>query len=168
MSKKPNHLTNQAAATIQLASPSPCIGRLTGVNEQKEILVEYDGSGPKTARLISTLKRSELAMEEFCGREVLLVFDQGDLQRPVIIGLMENALEEMVAFQVPAEEAKEVKDIQVDGKRITIEAETEILLKCGKGSILIRKDGKIIIKGTDLLSRSSGNHRIRGASVSIN
>ena len=99
---------------------------------------------------------------------MLLVFDQGDLQRPVIIGLMENALEEMVAFQVPAEEAKEVKDILVDGKRITIEAESEILLKCGKGSILIRKDGKIIIKGTDLLSRSAGRHRIRGASVSIN
>jgi hypothetical protein len=81
---------------------------------------------------------------------------------------MEDPLGKLVSFEVAGEKAKEAKDVLVDGKRVTIEAETEVLLKCGKGSIQIRKDGKIIIKGTDLLSRSSGRQRIRGASVSVN
>jgi hypothetical protein len=168
MSKKLNQLIHETITTTPLTSSSPCIGRLAGVNNQNDILVEYEGSGPKAARMIAALNKKDLAREEQRGREVLLVFDQGDLQRPIIIGLMENPLEDLVAFQLSAEEVKEVKDILIDGKQITIEAESEILLKCGKGSILIRKDGKIILKGTDLLSRSSGRQRIKGSSVSIN
>jgi hypothetical protein len=168
MLKKQTHLINELIATPSVASSSPCIGRLAGTNKQNDILVEYEGSGPKAAKLIATLSRSDLAREEQRGREVLIVFEKGDLQRPIIIGLMANPLEDLVSFQVHAEEAKEIKDVLIDGRRITIEAENEILLQCGKGSILIRKDGKIIIKGTDLLSRSSGRHRIRGASVGIN
>jgi hypothetical protein len=49
-----------------------------------------------------------------------------------------------------------------------LEAQEEIVLKCGEGSITLRKDGKIIIKGTHLLSRASGPNRIKGGSVQIN
>jgi len=56
----------------------------------------------------------------------------------------------------------------VDGKRVVIEARQEILLRCGKGYILIREDGRIVIKGTDLLSRSSGINKIKGGAVRIN
>ena len=56
----------------------------------------------------------------------------------------------------------------VDGKRVRIEADSEISLKCGKGSITINKQGKIVILGTDLISRSRGLNRIKGAAVNIN
>lgn len=56
----------------------------------------------------------------------------------------------------------------VDGKRVVIEAQEEIELKCGQGSITIRKDGKIVVKGTNLLSRSSGPNRIKGGSINLN
>ncbi len=168
MPKKQNRLISEITEHSTAAATSPCIGRLAGSNSQNDILVEYEGSGPIAAKLISTLNRGDLAKEEQRGREVLLVFDKGNLRRPIIIGLMGNALEDLVSFQVPAEDSKEIKNVLVDGSRITIEAQNEILLKCGKGSILVRKDGKIIIRGTDILSRSSGRHRIRGASVSIN
>ncbi len=161
----------KAITESQSAPSTPCIGRLAGTNAQHEILVEYEGQGPFAARLTAGVKRSELMKDENRASEVLLVFEKGDIRRPIILALMEDPLESMVSFELPPDEApapEDRRDLLVDGKRITIEAEEEILLKCGQGSILIRKDGKIIVKGTDLLSRSSGRQRIRGASVAIN
>lgn len=61
-----------------------------------------------------------------------------------------------------------VRDIFVDGERILFEARKEIVLQCGKGSITLRADGKVVIKGTDLVSRSKGMNKIKGAAVRIN
>ena len=51
---------------------------------------------------------------------------------------------------------------------MNITAEKEIVLKCGKASITLTKAGKVIIRGTYLLNRSSGVNRIKGGSVQIN
>lgn len=146
----------------------PCIGTLAGTNRQGEILVMVDGEGPYPARMLSGISRDELVRHDQRGRELLLVFDKGDRERPVIVGLMADPLEELLSLEIAGEKKEEPRDLLIDGRQITIEAEDEVVLKCGKGSIQIRKDGKIIIKGTDLLSRSSGPQRIRGASVNIN
>jgi len=58
--------------------------------------------------------------------------------------------------------------VTIDGKRISLEAENEIVLKCGKASITLTKAGKVLIKGDYVLSHSSGENRIRGGSVSVN
>ncbi len=165
---KKKHLLEEVLTATQTVSSAPCIGRLAGTNGQRDVLVEYEGRNPVAAKLIAGMDRNELIREENRSRAVLIVFEKGDPGRPIIVGLMEDPLESMVTLDVATDEAKELKDVLVDGKRITIEAEDEIMLKCGKGSILIRKDGKIVIKGTDLLSRSSGRQRVRGASVTIN
>jgi hypothetical protein len=146
---------------------APCIGRLAGTNQKRDILVEYEDYGPQPAKLIAGIDRKTLMRPENTSREVLLVFEKGDPRRPIIIGLMEDPLESLISFDLEPE-ATQANDFLVDGKRITIEADEEIVLKCGQGSILIRKDGKIVIKGTDLLSRSSGAQRIKGARVNIN
>jgi hypothetical protein len=49
-----------------------------------------------------------------------------------------------------------------------ISAVDEISLCCGKAQITLRKDGKLILRGTDVVSRSSGPNRLRGATVKIN
>ncbi len=59
-------------------------------------------------------------------------------------------------------------EARVDGRRVVIHAADEILLECGASSILLRKDGKIILKGIQIVSRASECHKIRGASVQIN
>ena len=51
---------------------------------------------------------------------------------------------------------------------LVIEATESILLKVGGGSIEIRADGKILIKGTDLVSHAKRMNRIKGGAVSIN
>jgi len=47
-------------------------------------------------------------------------------------------------------------------------AEKEIELCCGKSSLIMKKDGRIVIKGIQLVSRASGVNKIKGAAVRIN
>jgi hypothetical protein len=51
---------------------------------------------------------------------------------------------------------------------VVIEARTDLTLRCGRGSITMREDGKILIKGTDLVSHAEHLNRIKGGSVAIN
>lgn len=51
---------------------------------------------------------------------------------------------------------------------LTLEATEELTLRVGDGSITIRRDGKILIKGKDLVSHAQRVNRIKGGSVSIN
>ena len=51
---------------------------------------------------------------------------------------------------------------------LLLEATRELTLRVGDGSITIRADGKILIKGTDLVSHAKRMNRIKGGAVSIN
>jgi hypothetical protein len=51
---------------------------------------------------------------------------------------------------------------------LVLEAKETVTLRCGDGSITIRADGKILIKGKDLVSHAQRANRIKGGSVSIN
>ena len=154
--------------TTEHVTSDPCVGQISGVNLQGELLVSYGGRGPFPARMLSGISRKELSHPNQRGREVLLIFLKGNPEKPVIVGCMSDPLDEILSLEIAGDPSDKPVDIQIDGRQIMIEAEDEIFLKCGKGSIQIRRDGKIIIKGTDLISRSSGPQRIRGASVNIN
>ena len=69
-----------------------------------------------------------------------------------------------------APEAKTPPAIEalVDGKRVVIDAEDEVVLRCGKASITLRRNGRIVIRGTYVETRAEGTNRIKGGSVQIN
>jgi hypothetical protein len=52
--------------------------------------------------------------------------------------------------------------------RVVIDATQELTLNCGKSSINLRADGKVLIRGEDVLVRAKGTKRIRAGTVSIN
>ncbi len=122
------------------------------------------------------------------GRQVALMFVNGELHQPIIVGLIHNPLyalldniaiasanettePDAVVFESPLP-AKEMRDesqtLRVDGKRVLIEGQEEITLSCGEASITLTKAGKILLRGTYLQSRSSGVNRILGGSVQVN
>jgi hypothetical protein len=53
-------------------------------------------------------------------------------------------------------------------KHIVIEAKKELKLKCGDSSIELRRDGKLLIKGVDVVANAKRTNRIKGGSVQIN
>lgn len=90
--------------------------------------------------------------DDHAGRDVALMFEQNDVRKPIIIGLM----------HVPSIQ------VAIDGEVKEITAEKELLLRCGKASILLRRDGKIIIKGENILSRARMNNKVKGGSIQLN
>ncbi|MCP3873099.1 MAG: hypothetical protein GY699_08095 [Desulfobacteraceae bacterium] len=141
--------------------PQPIIASIAQSNTPGKVMVQYNSHEPKPAKLISGIDRYQLSQEQSIGTEVLIVFENGDPDLPIITGVMENFLDEIISEQ------ENLKTI-VDGKEINIEAKEKIVLKCGKGSITIDKHGKIIIKGEELISRSSGSNKIKGGSIQLN
>ena len=51
---------------------------------------------------------------------------------------------------------------------LVIEAREQLTLRVGDGSITIRADGKILIKGKDLVSHAQRMNRVKGGAVAIN
>ena len=153
---------------LAASGPGACVGRIVECGQAGQVLVEFDAGQPKEARFVSGLRRDELAEAAHSGREVLIVFERGDPERPIVLAFMENESERNVSPQLDGNLIEQPRHAVVDGEKVKIEAQKEIVLECGKGSITIRRDGKILIKGTNLVSRSSGPHRIKGAHVAIN
>jgi len=56
----------------------------------------------------------------------------------------------------------------VEDQVIHIKATEGFAIECGKATIIMTKDGKVQIKGTDLLSRARRINKIKGAGVNIN
>jgi hypothetical protein len=103
------------------------------------------------------------------GREVLLVFEGGDLSRPIITGILQ--LPEELRSQMHGltfHTGDNPREAQLDADRFVFSAVKELVLRCGKATITLTQDGKVLIKGAYLLNSSSGVNRIRGGSVQIN
>lgn len=104
--------------------------------------------------------RSTVALrQDMLGSEVVLAFPDGDVRRPVILGVIHAA--------TPALPPKTLS-VQVDNERVVLQAEREIVLRCGEASITLTRAGKVIISGHYVVSRSTGYNKIKGAAVDIN
>ncbi len=136
------------------------IGEIVSITDEN-IKIDYPDNPyePMSARTII-----DISIEDK-GRKALLVFENGDPNLPIIIGLLKERISAFMEYIVDKEETV---DIIKDGERIVFDAEKEIELKCGKSSILMKKDGKIVIKGRELISRASEANKIKGAYVNIN
>ena len=89
------------------------------------------------------------------GDEVLLNAVDGRT-RAVVMGRIGPYVKPLAAPALGAQE------------QLTLEATQSLTLKCGESSIDLRADGKVMIRGDDVLVRAKGTQRIRAGSVSIN
>lgn len=53
-------------------------------------------------------------------------------------------------------------------ERVVIEAGQSLTLKCGEAAVELRADGKLAIRGEDILLRAQRTQRIKAGTVSIN
>jgi len=98
------------------------------------------------------------------GCSVVVVFDQGDVRRPIIVGVLQDSRPSGQA----ALDRPPLLAVDVDDERLVLSAEREIILRCGEASITLTRAGRVIIRGTYIMSRSSGYNKIKGAAVDIN
>ncbi|MCH9686575.1 MAG: hypothetical protein K0V04_34400 [Deltaproteobacteria bacterium] len=141
---------------------TPRSGWLVGLNDQGRLLVDFPGNpfGPLRARTTIVLAPEDLqrAISEHCA--ALLLFEDGDPGRPIVVGLLHD--------KVPAAPATPPVEVEADGRRVEVEAADELVLRCGQASLVLRRNGRVIIRGTYVETRSKGVNRIKGGSVQIN
>ena len=156
------------ATAVSRHLPTSSIAQVVGLDARNRVLVAIPGySVVMSARLLKGVSRDELMATNSVGREVLVVFDGAVTERPVIVGLLETEADE-AASGIANGDKNEIKTAATRPENILIEAQGELMLKCGSGSITLRQDGKIVLRGTHLLSRASGPIRIKGGHVEIN
>ncbi len=131
------------------------LGRIERLLEGGGVLVML-GEGSDARRVVA---RTLVALEEEeVGREVALAFEDADAERPLVLGVISGS---RPVAPVPV-------GVRQEGETLILESSREITLRCGKASFTLQADGKVVVRGSHLLSRSSGPMRLKGASVSIN
>ena len=163
----------ETGCEIESTAPSlgeVVIGTLVSINSSGIPQINYPGN-PASKKLdaMTTVPLSK----DHIGRQIALLFQNGDPAYPLIIGLIRNFLDDLQVSNKdkPSETSLDIsedKEVFIDGERVVFNAEKEIVLKCGKASITLTKAGKVLIRGTYLSNRSSGVNRIKGGSVQIN
>lgn len=142
------------------AQPGVIVGELIGITDEGcTPLVLYSGQ-PGTAALKA---RTVVDLHgPHIGHKVILMFEAADPSRPIVMGVLREG------EGWPLDEKPGQVEVDVDGERIIVSAKEELVLRCGKASITLTKAGKVLIKGSYLLSRSSGVNRIKGGSIQLN
>jgi hypothetical protein len=146
------------------------VGRIVNIDERGQVFVDYadNQQGPITARFTRSVDIDALRYAEKNHVKILIAFENNDPKLPIIVDMISSLIDNIADVDNVPIEIEKPDDIFVDGKRVTFDAKEEIVLRCGKASVTLTKAGKVIIRGTYLLNRSSGVNKIKGGSVQIN
>lgn len=141
--------------------------------------ISHDGvarvvlSGEAESREAASLARfpsAAAAAKALLGRTVLVLVNPSS--PPVIIGAVSQRLwdegDTGADCEARAKLPAGVLSVQVDKRRVDLEASDEIRLTCGRSSLVMRRDGTVIVRGVKIVSRATESNKIRGATVSIN
>ena len=136
------------------------VGELLGIKDDgRTPLVSYpkqQGPAAVAARSVVDLHAAHI------GRQVVLVFEESDPARPIIIGALRATQD--LPFQTRPGQV----EVDSDGERLIVSAKDQLVLRCGTASITLTKEGQVLLRGTHLSTHASGVNRIKGGSVQIN
>jgi hypothetical protein len=145
------------------------LGQITELTEHGRPFVQFNGAVKPIMARVGLPSGAVSASEACVGTRVVLIFEDGDPTLPVIVGLVRDS------FAAPEQSlkradisARSAESVELSLRKVVLEAKEEIVLRCGAGSLTIRADGQVIIKGTRLMSKASETNKVRGASVLIN
>jgi hypothetical protein len=133
-----------------------------------EVRVELPGpAGPVPARVAASLDDAALAAAARDHQEAVLLLEDGDPSRPILVALLRSRtpLVDAILAEPPADAQRVAR---VDGKRVVVEGKEEVVLQCGRASLTLRRDGKVVLRGVNVVSQAEQVHKVRGGKVQIN
>jgi hypothetical protein len=145
------------------------VGRIVDITPEGAAVVDFSGNalGPLPARSVITEPLSDDVSDRI-GAKVLLAFEDGEPSLPIVVGFVRNTL-----FS-PSLKSKVLRDVErpeeavMDGRTVRLDAKEEIALCCGQSAILLKKDGRVVIKGVEITNRAVRSNKIKGGKVQIN
>jgi hypothetical protein len=143
------------------------LATVTAINGEGQPVVQLRvGSGAVPARLAVPAARERIERAIAGSQPAVVVFEHGDERRPIIIGFVEPIPSREPAESDPSD--LPVIEADVDGRRVKVVAKDEIVLQCGAASITLRRNGRVVVRGTYVETHSDGTNRIKGGQVQIN
>jgi len=119
--------------------------------ETGEILVDVPGDPPRRTLcdFLQTTDGPALSLEP--GHVVLVLLPRTLKEHGCVLGRVGR-------YRRPDQESNDA----------VIEAKKSLTLKCGQSSIEMRRDGRLLVKGVDVVTRAKRTNKIKGGSVHIN
>ena len=139
--------TRPASAAPAWPTSGLLAGRLSRIDGDGSLVVELPGLGAQRVAWLESADNRALRL--IPGDQMLVAPPQG--------GAPAVALGRIGRYVAPA-----------PSDHVTIEASQSLTLKCGDASVDLRADGKLMIRGDDVLLRAKGTQRIRAGTVAIN
>jgi len=140
-------------------------GHLQGIDDEGRVLfVPEQGGGPPVAVSIGlAISDGVLIPAARNQQRALVVRTSEEPPRLVLIGLVRERVASAARDARPGE-----LEVKVDGETLRLTAQHEIELKCGNASLVLRQSGRVILKGTHVVTSSRGPLKVKGATVEIN
>lgn len=161
--------TDHASSPHAEAQALPKLGTIVGFDDDAAPLVALlGGHPPRRARLAFAATRLELQEACLARVEVMLLFEDGQRDKPIIVGFVRAAPTDGAANVAPAPASTLCVEADVDGSRVRITAREELVFQCGAASVTLTRSGRVIVRGTYVETRASGTNRIKGGQVRIN
>jgi hypothetical protein len=132
------------------------LGRIIKVDDSG-IFVAFNGVETRTAAICPLGK-------EDVGKTCAIQFIQGDLSRPLVMGIIHSAM------SVKPPETVDNTEVLVtrQGKQVVIQADDELVLQCGESCIVMTAEGTVYIRALYIDSHALATQRLRGGSVQVN
>ncbi|WIG94293.1 hypothetical protein KGD87_27635 [Myxococcus sp. SDU36] len=167
----PGHKRSAPSESLAERILGPQVGWVTGTSSAGGALVDYPGNphGPLPARSAIPLDREALTRAAQLRQGAILLFENGDPGLPLLMGLIHAPSETPLldaALEPPLDEAP--MEAQVDGQRVVIEGRDEVVLRCGKASLTLRRNGQVLLRGINIRTEADEVQRIKGGKVQIN
>jgi hypothetical protein len=150
--EKQTVVLEQLIRSNQVSAPPLVRGLITEILENGELVVQVPPDEENRIRC-DFLETGRNATPELKTGDLVLVM------QPAGLGQNGCVLGRIGRYHPPQPEEQH---------HVVIEATEMLTLKCGESSVALRKDGKTMILGNDVLSRAKRTNRIKGGSVAIN
>lgn len=124
-------------------------GRISAISPDGEIFVEYEAN--RSSLVCDFLRTSAGPIPALTKGDLVLFVLEKNGVRGCVLGAVQR--------YVPEEESSYHLDFV---------AKDRIELRCGGSSLTMSKEGKVILKGSQVVTRASRVNKIKGAAVKIN
>ncbi len=131
--------------------------RIINIGNDGKLLVKTDSHGMKIA--CDFLKTSAGPLPRlYLGTPVLCIADEN---KGYVLGVIQPYL-------APKDQDDQKDEKKQDPAELNLKAKNSIELTCGESTLSMNKNGKIVLRGTDITTRAYGPNKIKGASVLLN
>lgn len=155
-----------AASAAPEGVVGPVVVPVEHVDEQGRLWIRHSGRLLAVRLLGHALAAESGGWSDLVGRSALVVFTATTSDEPVLMGLM--ARSDTARLEAVANLGSVERSVEIDGRRLSLQAGQQLTLRCGEASLTLNADGRIVMKGLEIVSRALRTHKIKGGSVNIN